>query len=162
MDDFKRRAIEREAADALLDAGISVPLKELRLPFLRRGITLRVTLRRPRLSGQIRFARIYLETGMDAGSVDSLDQRGQMAFMAEHGVRISEMVACALCVGSVREHFIRPVAWLLRHCVEHRYLLGAADAFAGMMGTGPFMSIIRLAERTNPLKPRLSQIPEGS
>lgn len=162
MDDARKRAIEREAADALLDAGISVPLKELRLPFFRRGITLRLTLRRPRLSGQIMFARKYLEIGMDAERLEHLDKRAQMAFLAEHGARISEMVACALCVGALRERFIRPVGWLLRHCVEHRYLLGAAMAFAGMMGTDPFTSIIRLAGRTNPLRPRLSQRTEGS
>ncbi len=36
MDITLERAIQREAADALLNIGISIPLKEFRLPFRKR------------------------------------------------------------------------------------------------------------------------------
>ncbi|WP_289299972.1 hypothetical protein [Xylanibacter muris] len=162
MDDATARAVQAEAAEALLDRGISVPLKAFRLPFRRRPVVLRVTMRRPCLAGQIEFARIYLSMGVTSEELSVSGKEEQMRFLASHGAKISRMIACTLCVGPVRERFMRPVAWFLRHCVEPRYLLGAALRFAQLMGTGPFIPIIRLAERTNPLVPRLSRLAEGS
>lgn len=37
MDEKTIRQIEKEGAEALLDTGLSVPLKELHLPFLKRA-----------------------------------------------------------------------------------------------------------------------------
>ncbi len=162
MDNVTARAIEREAANALLNRGISIPLKEFRIPFCKRAIKLRVTLKRPYMSGQIRFARMYLSMGVTWEELADLDKDGQMRFMAEHGSKVCMMLAEALCVGSVRRLFVRPAGWLLRHCVEQRFLVGAIQRFVGLMGTDPFIDIIRLAERTNPMKPRLSREAEGS
>lgn len=75
MDEATARAIQREAADALLNRGVSIPLKELRVPFRKRPIKLRVTLRRPYMSGQIEFARTYLSMDVTAE---------QMAAVAPH------------------------------------------------------------------------------
>ena len=57
MDEATARAIQCEAADALLNRGVSIPLKEFRIPFRKRPVKLRVTLKRPYMSGQIEFAR---------------------------------------------------------------------------------------------------------
>lgn len=86
----------------------------------------------------------------------------QMRFIAMHGHKISRMIACAICVGPVRRWFLRPVSWFVRNCVEIRYQVAAAHRFVSLMGTDPFISIIRLAERTNPMKPRLSRQRKGS
>lgn len=161
MDDAIARAIQREAADALLDRGLSIPLKEFRLPLRKRPVRLRVTLKRPYMSGQIRFARTYLSMGVTAERMAAFSKEEEMAFMAEHGGKVAAMLADAICVGAVRRLFVRAVAWFVRNCVEHRMLMAAMRKLVSLMSTDPFIPIIRSAERTNPLKPRLSRDAEG-
>ena len=162
MDEATARAIQREAADALLNRGVSIPLKEITIPFRKRPIKLRVTLKRPYMSGQIEFARIYLSMDVTAEQMAAFTKEEQMRFIAMHGHKISRMIACAICVGPVRRRFLRPVSWFISNCVEIRYQVAAAHRFVSLMGTDPFISIIRLAERTNPMKPRLSRQTKGS
>lgn len=162
MDEATARAIQREAADALLNRGISIPLKEFRVPFRNRPIKLRVTMKRPYMSGQIRFARTYLSMDVTAGEMAGYSKEEQMRFIAEHGSKVCLMLACAICAGGVKSLFVRPVAWLIKHCVEPRYMFAAMLKFVNLMGTDPFMPIIRSAELTNPMKPRLSRRAEGS
>ena len=64
MEDSVIRQIQREGADALLDIGVSVPLKAFRLPWRKTPVELRVTMKRPYMSGQILFARTYLSMGV--------------------------------------------------------------------------------------------------
>lgn len=47
MEDSVIRQIQREGADALLDIGVSVPLKAFRLPWRKTPVELRVTMKRP-------------------------------------------------------------------------------------------------------------------
>lgn len=157
MDEATARAIQCEAADALLNLGISIPLKEFKVPFRKRPVVLRVTLKRPYMSGQIDFARTYLSMGVTAEQMAAFNSEEQMRFIADHGAKICHMIACAICVGPIRRRFLRPVSWFIRNCVEHRYQIGAIHRFVSLMGTDPFTNIIRLAERTNPMKPRLSR-----
>ena len=56
MDEAVIKQIQREGADALLDIGVSVPLKAFHIPFRKSPLELRVTMRRPYMSGQILFA----------------------------------------------------------------------------------------------------------
>ena len=56
MADRLEQLIEMECADALLDSGVSVPLKRWKLPWLKRPLEVRVTMKRPRLRGQILLA----------------------------------------------------------------------------------------------------------
>ena len=111
MDDFIAKMIQREAADALLDVGVSIPLKEFRLPLRKRPVRLRVTLRRPRLSGMMRFARIYLSLGVTASAMADFDKEQQMRFLATHGGHVCRMLACVICVGPVKSLFTGAVAW---------------------------------------------------
>nr|DAX27109.1 MAG TPA: hypothetical protein [Caudoviricetes sp.] len=162
MDNAIAKAIQRDAADALLDIGISIALKEFRLPLRKRPVKLRVTLKRPYMSGQIRFARTYLSMGVTYEEMDKFTKEQQMQFVATHGHKIALMLADAICVGPVKRLFVRPVAWFIRNCVEQRFLLGGMRKFVSLMGTDPFLPIIRSVERTNPMKPRLSREANGS
>ena len=67
MADRLEQLIEMECADALLDSGVSVPLKRWKLPWLKRPVEVRVTMKRPRLWGQILLAREYLKMGVAPG-----------------------------------------------------------------------------------------------
>lgn len=53
MDEAVIKQIQREGADALLDIGVSVPLKAFHIPFRKSPLELRVTMRRPYMS--VRF-----------------------------------------------------------------------------------------------------------
>lgn len=155
--------IEKEAAEALLDRGVSVPFKDIRLPFKRQPLQLRLTMRRPTLDAQIHIARLYLEMDVTTEEMRGWPKRRQMQFMAEHGKGLSRIMAYTVCRGYVsRRLFIGVMAWVIRNFVAYRYQIGAVMHFEALMGTDPFMNIIRSAERTNPMKPRLSRRKKGS
>ena len=154
------RKVQQEASEALLDVGVSVPLKPIRLPFRKKRLLLRLTMRRPRLSTQIKIARLYLSLGVTYAELEALDKDGQMCFIAEHGKTISEMVALTM-----RGKWWKPVwlvSWILRHWVDNLYMQVAMMKFVLLLGTESFTNIIRSAEMTNPMKLRLSQKKKGS
>ena len=154
------RQIQQEASEALLDMGVSVPLKPIRLPWCREPLLLRLTMRRPRLSSQIRIARLYLSLGVTHAELLGLDKDEQMHFIAEHGKTISEMVALTMCGRWWKPVWL--VAWVLRHWVDNLYLQVAMMKFVLLLGTEAFTNIIRSAEMTNPMKLKLSQGKKGS
>lgn len=163
MDEAVIRQIQREGADALLDAGITVPLKALRLPFFKRPFEIRVRMRRPCLAGQIRIARSYLRMGVTSEQMRNFTKKEEMRFLAEHGKEISRMIAYTICRGWLSRHvLVNIVAWAVRNWIANEYLLVTMKAFVGLMGTDPFIPIIRSAERTNPMKLRLSRERKGS
>lgn len=163
MDEQIIRQIEREGADALLDVGVSVPLKAVRLPFRKKPLELRVTMKRPYLSGQIRFARTYLSMGVTSEQMWKFGKEEEMKFIAEHGGKLGRMIAYTVCRGWWSRHLLLwPTAWFVRNFMEQSYLMGAVKRFVSLMGTDPFMPIIRSAEMTNPMKLRLSQRRKGS
>lgn len=163
MDDRQAREVQREASEVILDIGVSLPIKEWHIPFRKKPVQWRVTMRRPRLSGQMCITRIYLSMGVTPEELEALPGKERLRFMSEHGVDISRMIAYTVCQGIIsRRLFIRPVAWFLREAVEHRFLIGAMNKFVNLMGTGSFTSIIRSVDRANPMKLRLSQKRKGS
>lgn len=162
MDDRLEQLIEMECADALLDGGVSVPLKRWRVPFKKRPLELRVTMKRPRLRGQILLAREYLRLGVSPGWKPR-DKAEEMAFVAKHGKGISRLLAYTVCRGCVaRRVGIGLTALMLRELVDWKYLLAAFRTFERLMGTKDFTRIIRSVDRANPMKPRLSQRGKGS
>ena len=154
------RKIQQEASEALLDVGVSVPLKPIRIPFCRKPLLLRMTMRRPRLSTQIRIARLYLSLGVSYEDMEGLDKDGQMRFVAEHGKTVADMVALTMCGKWWKPVWL--VSWVLRHMVDNLYLQVAMMKFVLLLGTESFTNIIRSAEMTNPMKLRLSQKKKGS
>ena len=157
------RVIEKEAAEALLDRGVSVPFKDIRLPFRMKPLKVRITMKRPTLAGQIAIGRQYLEMDTTAEEARTLPKQEQMRFMARHGKRLSRIIAYTVCRGYISRHLLVGLtAWIVRNFVEYQYQVAAVEQFERLMGTSPFMNIIRSAERTNPMKPRLSQGKKGS
>ena len=154
------RKVQQEASEALLDVGVSVPLKPIRLPFRKKRLLLRLTMRRPRLSTQIKIARLYLSLGVTYAELEALDKDGQMCFIAEHGKTISDMVALTMCGKWWKPVWL--VSWILRHWVDNLYMQMALMKFVLLLGTESFTNIIRSAEMTNPMKLRLSQKKKGS
>ena len=163
MDEAVVRRIQKEGAEALLNAGVSVPLKEIRLPFKKRPVRLRVTMKRPYMSGQLRIARTYLSMGVTSTQMESFTKEEEMEFLVKHGKAVSRIIACAICQGYVSSRlFVGLVAWFVRNFVEYRYMKVAFRTFIRLMGTKSFTSIIRSVEMSNPMNLRLSQKRKGS
>ncbi len=76
MADRLEQLIEMECADALLDSGVSVPLKRWKLPWLKRPVEVRVTMKRPRLRGQILLAQGIPEDGCQTRLATEGQDRG--------------------------------------------------------------------------------------
>lgn len=163
MDDRTIRQIEKEGAEALLDTGLSVPLKELHLPFFKKSFHLRVTMRRPTLAGQIRIAKEWLAMGVTSEEMWHFTKEEEMQFLVKHGKKISRMVAYTLCRGWISRHLLVGLtAWAVRNWMENKYLISVIKMFVGLMGTDSFTSIIKSAETVNPMKLRKSQKKKGS
>ena len=163
MNDAVIRRIQKEGAEALLNTGVSVPLKEFRIPFRKKPVRLRITMKRPCMSGQIRVARIYLSMGVTSEEMKKYKKEEEMKFLLEHGKSVSRIIAYAICHGYISRHlFVGPVSWFVRNFMEHKFLMAAFRTFVRLMGTDPFINIIRSVERANPMKLRLSQRRKGS
>lgn len=152
------RAVELEAARALLDDGVSLPFKEFKIPFRKRPIRLRLVMRRPKLGSQIRIAKHYLAIGVTHEQMKGFTLEQEMEYVAKHGKRISQMIALTVCRGFISSKVFSPlVAFFIREFVDDKFIQGANEIFLSLLGTRNFMNIIRSAEVSNPLKPRTSQ-----
>lgn len=117
----------------------------------------------PRLGGLIRLARVYLSLGVTAEQMNKFTKEEEMAFLVTHGKQVSRMVAYTLCRGWIsRRLLVGATAWVVRNWIDTEYVSAAMRSFVFLLGTDPFTSIIRSAERTNPMKLRLSQRDKGS
>lgn len=155
--------VELEAAEALLDTGVSLPFKTIRVPFTRKGFTLRVTMKRPCLGSQIRIARQYHKIGVTYKQMKAFSKDEEMNFLALHGKRISLMIALTICRGAFTGWLFAPLmAWVIRWFVPDVFIQGANLRFITLLGTKDFTNIIRSAEIANPLRPKLSQKEKGS
>lgn len=157
------RQIEREGADALLDTGVSVPLKAIHIPFKKTPLVLRVTMKRPCMSGQLRIARTYLSMGVTSEEMWKFTKEEEMQFLVNHGKKVSRMLAYMICRGYFARKFgVCLTSWFIRNFMTHEYQMEVMKKFVTLMGTDPFIPIIRSAEISNPMKLRLSRKKRGS
>ncbi len=155
--------VELKVAEALLDTGVSVPFRAIRLPFSKRVVQLRATMRRPKLGSRIRISRHYLKLGVTADQVDAFTIDEQMEFLAKHGRRLSKMIALTICRGFISgKLFTSIVAFIIREFVPDEFILGAQREFIDLLGTQSFTTIIRSGQKVNLMAPRLSHENKGS
>ncbi len=149
--------IELEAAEALLDKGVSVPFRAIKILFTKRVILLRATMRRPRLGNRIRISRYYLKLGVTFEEMEAFTTDESMAFIAKHGRRLSKMIALTICRGFISSRLLTPiVALIVRWFVPDVFILGAQQTFISLLGTKSFTTIIRSAQTMNLMTPHLS------
>ena len=163
MEEDVIRQIQREGAEALLDIGVSVPLKALRIPWRKRPLVLRVTMKRPCMSGQLRIARTYLSMGVTSEQMWKFSKEEEMSFLVKHGKKVSRMIAYMICRGWLARKFcVGLMSWFIREMMTYEYQMEVMKKFVTLMGTDPFIPIIRSAEISNPMKLRLSHVRKGS
>lgn len=151
--------IEKEAAEALLDIGVSLPF--LKIPFTRKYV--RVTMKRPCLGNLFRIAHLYLTTGVTYEQMGKFTKHEELEFIAKHGKTITRMVALAICRGRISGAlFSGFMAWLMRCFMDDKYIYAAGLQFMQLLSVKSFMPIIKSAAVTNPMMPRKSQEAKGS
>lgn len=154
---MKDSHIEKQAAEALLDVGVSVPFREVRLPWRREPIRLRFRMGRPRLGNQIRIARLFAGMEVTHEELEAMTAAERLKWLAEHGRTVSRIVALTICRGKWSGLLLSGiVAWLLRWSVDDVYLEAAFRRWTLLLGTRGFESIIALSAATNPLKPTIA------
>lgn len=120
-------------------------------------------MRRPTLAAQIALAKEYTTLGVDSEELWDFNKQQQMEFLATHGKAISRMIALCFCRSPLKRRLLLPFwAYVVRHYMPYRYMIEALRTFVSLMGTDPFMPIIRSAETLNPMTARLSHTAKGS
>lgn len=149
------RQVEIESADALLDVGISIPILQFKMPFTKRHLTYRVTMRRPTMGSLMRIAKVYLAMGVKVNELNDMSKEQQYELLANHGDKIAEVVMLAILRDSVRIWwFGRFFKWVLLNYVNDTHLTTLNKTFAPLYGTRAFGDIIKLVEGASPLTPR--------
>ena len=159
MDAHIIQEIQREGAEALLNVGVSLPLKDFKVTFRTDRLHLRLTMQRPTLARQTQIARTWRSVGMTLDEFEASDYDGQMEFLAKHGKKLSRMIALTM------PHWWLPtsvLSWFVRRWMKWEYQKAAFEKFVTLMGTERFTPIIRSAEMANPMKLRLSRGRKGS
>lgn len=147
---------ELKATEALLDIGVSVPLRPIR--FRRWKITPRVTVKRPPLGGLLRLLRVWFSFNTTIEQLDKMDKTEQLRFIEKHGRAVSKFVALAVCNGYVSGKVFAPLlAWFLRWRCHPDALLYTVSVFMNLLDAKSFMTIIRSGAAINVAGPRLSQ-----
>ncbi len=145
---------ELKATEALLDIGVSVPLRPLR--FRKWKLPIRVTIKRPPLGGLLRLLRVWLSLGVTVSGLDKMSRDEELEFMAKHGKTVSRFVALAICNGHISgKLFARPLSWLLRWRCHPDTLLHTMNVFMNLLDTKSFMTITKLGSAINLLAPRM-------
>lgn len=145
-----------KAADALLDIGISIPLRAVR--FRKWKWTPRVTIRRPPLGGLLRILKVWLALEIDTKQLDNMSDNDKLELIAKHGRALSKMVALMVYSGIVSGKVLAPaLALFLRWRCHPDVLLYTVHTFMELQDTQNFTSIIKSVEALNLLKPRMSQ-----
>lgn len=145
-----------KAADALLDIGISVPLRPLRFRKWRR--TPRVTIKRPPLGGLLRILRVWLAMDVDTKRLETMSENDRLSFIVANGRALSEMVALMIYSGRVSGKLAAPImALFLRWRCHRDVLFYVALTFFNLLDSKSFMTIIKSAESINLLEPARSR-----
>lgn len=158
MDDQRDKIVEKEVTEALLDVGVSVPLKEIRIPFKKEPIRLRISLKRPYLGTQMRIDRIYLGMGVTYEEVSAYSREEWSEFRTRHGKEMSRILSLMICRGRLSGLLLSPlVAWFLRWSVEDFYLRAVYERYASLLNTNSFGTIIASVEGSLMTTPMASQ-----
>lgn len=147
------RNIEREAAELLLDAGVSLPLLKTF------GKTLRVTMRRPTLGGIVRITREQMKLGVTSAQIALFTESETQHFLAEHGKTLARIIALTVCRGWLSGLVIAPLlARAILWWMPYEHLLTAQIVFIKYLSeVRNFQPIISCIEQVNPLRAKQSR-----
>ena len=137
-----------KATSALLDIGVSIPLRPLR--WRRWKWVPRVTMNRPPLGGMIRILKLYLQMNTTSEQLRSMNE--------EQARSLSKIVALAVYSGYWSGRLLAPLlAWVLRWRCNPGVLFFATSQLMELLDAKSFTIIIRSIATINLMAPSLSQ-----
>lgn len=148
-----KRNIEKEVADLLLDAGVSLPLLNIF------GKEVRIVMRHPTLGGLIRISREQMKLGVTPAQMSALTTEETQKFLAEHGLTLAKIIALTVCRGWLSGGLLAPLlARAILWWMPYSYILDAQIVFIQHLSSARnFQPIISCIAEVNPLRPRLSR-----
>jgi hypothetical protein len=151
-------AVERLAADTILERGVSV---KVTAPFFLRWFgkkTIKLTITSPYEGTMYRVSAYYLSTGLKDHQLEDISVEESLALMAVHGKSITKAVACAVLNGYWSgKLFTNPLAWYLRWHCKPRELFALTTALLLYGGTADFMNTTRSVRMMKITQPNLGQ-----
>ena len=151
-----KRNIELEAAELLLDAGVSLPLLKIF------GRTIRVTMKRPMLGGIVRISREQMKLGVTSAQMEAFTEEEKRHFLADHGDTLAKIIAYTVCRGWLSGLLLAPLlARAILWWMPYEHLLSAQIVFVQYLSeVRNFQPIIVCIEQANPLRPKHAS-PDG-
>jgi hypothetical protein len=147
---------EKKATEALLDIGLSVPLRPVR--FRKWKWIPRVTIYRPPLGGMLRILQIWFSLNTTVEQLDKMNATERLRFKMGHGRDVSKMVALCICSGFLNgKLFVPMLAWFLHWRCHEETMLYVVTEYMRLQDTKSFTTIIKLVAATNVAAPRVSQ-----
>ena len=145
-----------KATAALLDIGVSLPLRPLR--WRRWKWVPRVTMRRPPLGGMMRILKLYLQMNTTSEQLSAMNEEQARAFFVKNARSLSSIVALAVCSGYWSGRLLAPLlAWVLRWRCDTNVLFFATTQLMELLDAKSFTLIIRSIATINLMAPSLSQ-----
>lgn len=147
---------ELKATEALLDIGVSVPLRPVR--FRAWNWTPRVTVRRPPLGGFLRILRVWFSLNVTVEELDKFTREERLRFLEKNGKAVSKIVALAVFSSYIRGRVLAPVfAWFLRWRCHPDVMLYVVSEFMRLQDAQSFIDITKSVATINIVAPRLGQ-----
>lgn len=141
------RNIELLGATALLNGGISIPLRTLIGTF-------RVTVKIPSTEDLVRVSAMYLKMDVTKEELDGYTFEQKARFIVMHGGEVSRMVAFGIArrwpPGTIKN---RIVAWMLRKYMHPVEMQEAWMRILSTIGLGAFENITASVEAVNRMAP---------
>lgn len=149
MDKSKELDAQREAANILLDLGVSIPMTAPRLFRLFGKKQFRLTIRRPYWGTMVRISKAWLSIGINAEEVKGNSIEDDMKLMTQHGKIIARIVALGSLRGWFAGWFAPHLGWFLLWRAHPTILVEAAYKLATLSRVEDFTATIRLLGTMN-------------
>ena len=135
---------QREAANILLDLGVSIPMTAPRLFRWFGKKQIRLTIRRPYWGTMVRISREWLSMGLTAEELRNNLLEDDLKLIKIHGKTVATIVAYGALRGPVSELFAPLLGRLLLWKVHPVLLVEAAFKLVTLSRVEDFTSTIRL------------------
>ena len=161
MDNKDAHAAQRDAADVLLDLGVSIPVRAPRLLRWLGKREMRLTIRRPYYGTMVRISKAWLSMGVTAESISRNSLEDDLKLIGEHGRTVANIVALGILRGKFSGHFAGLLArWLMWH-MHPSLMVESAYRLVTLSKVEDFTTTIRLLGAMNVTR-NLSPGREGS
>ena len=140
----KEQEAQREAANTLLDLGVSIPMTAPRLFRWFGKKQIRLTIRRPYWGTMVRISRTWLSMGITAESIKANTLEDDMKLIQTHGKTVAKIIAYGMLRGRLSGLFAGLLGRILLWRVYPVILVEAAYRLVTLSQVEDFTSTIRL------------------